>query len=207
MNTLLELERRNPEWRAWLATVGEVLEELDKPAWDAAVPALGAPPDKQAPLLAGAAVPLDPTQMPIPLLHACRRRWADAVPQGWSHGYCPICGAWPGFAEVCGVERSRYLRCVRCGSAWQAHGLSCPYCGTADHEALASLVPEEGAPKWAIEVCNGCRGYLKAFTTLRAGAPAQVMLDDIASVELDIAAAERGYRRPQGTGYRFRDAT
>jgi hypothetical protein len=27
------------------------------------------------------------------------------------------------------------------------------------------------------------------------------MLDDLASVDLDVAALERGYRRPQGPGY------
>jgi hypothetical protein len=28
-----------------------------------------------------------------------------------------------------------------------------------------------------------------------------VILDDLASVELDVVAAEQGYKRPQGAGY------
>lgn len=197
MTTLQELEQRNPEWRPWIARLREVLPELGNPAWDAAVPAL-ATPRPAAPLTAAAGI--DASQTPIPLLHACRRRWASAVPPGWSQGYCPICGAWPGFAEVCGVERSRFLCCVRCGTAWRAHGLSCPYCGTADHAALGALVPEQDPPKWAIEVCNACRGYLKSFTRLKTSPPEQALIEDIASVELDLAAAERGYRRPEGSG-------
>ena len=41
--------------------------------------------------------------------------------RNWSEGYCPLCGAWPALAEVRGIERSRYLRCGRCGAEWEAH--------------------------------------------------------------------------------------
>ena len=139
--------------------------------------------------------------LPVPFLHACSRCWSGAMPPGWTEGFCPCCGAWPALAEVCGVERKRFLRCGRCGSAWQAACLSCPYCGMTDHGELGSLVPGDGGSKATIEVCNRCRGYVKAITALRAGPPAQVLLDDLASVELDLAAAARGYRRPGGSGY------
>lgn len=194
--TLQELARRNPEWQPWLAEVAALLPQLEDPAWDAQVPALS-PLPAGVPLLAAAG--LDPSRVPMPLLYACRRRWA--LPQGWKHGYCPVCGAWPGFAELCGVERMRYLRCVRCGAAWRAHGLSCVYCGMREHARLGSLVPEEGAPKWAIELCRACNGYLKVFTALRPSAPEGLLLKDLETVELDLAAGTRGYRRPEGTGY------
>jgi FdhE protein len=137
----------------------------------------------------------------MPFLHACRRRWTDTTPKNWRDGYCPTCGAWPAFAEVCGVERARYLRCGRCGSGWQTLVLSCPYCETTDHDALGALVPEESGADGAIEVCNRCGGYVKAFTRLRTGNTAAVMLEDLASAELDLAATARGYRRPSGAGY------
>ena len=138
--------------------------------------------------------------LPVPLLHACARRWAARIPGGWAKGYCPVCGHWPAFAEVCGVERTRALRCGQCGSAWRMHSLTCAYCGLADHERLASLVPEQPMASAALEVCNRCRGALKVLTRLRPCSPAEVMLEDLASVELDLAAAERGYRRPDGRG-------
>ena len=139
--------------------------------------------------------------LPMPFLHACRRRWADTTPRSWREGYCPTCGAWPAFAEICGVERARYLRCGRCGSGWETLVLSCPYCETTDHDALGALVPEERGADGAIEVCNRCGGYVKAFTRLRTTTAAAVMLEDLASVELDLAATGRGYRRPRGAGY------
>jgi FdhE protein len=141
--------------------------------------------------------------VPIPCLHACRRAWSDAIPRGWSEGYCPICGAWPAFAEACGIERSRYLRCGRCGSAWQSLVLRCVFCGTTDHERLGALRIDEPKERMGVEVCCACGGYLKAGSALGLTPAHQVMLVDLASVDLDIAAAMRDYQRPRGVGFRF----
>jgi FdhE protein len=138
--------------------------------------------------------------VPVPFLQACNRRWARAIAVSWMEGYCPVCGAWPAFAEVRGIERSRYLRCGHCGGEWQAHLLFCPFCGITDHNQQVSLVPEKSSNS-AIDACKRCLGYVKTFTKLQGSAPAKILLDDLASVELDVAAAEQGYRRPQGAGY------
>ena len=45
--------------------------------------------------------------LPVPFLHACNRRWASSISESWVEGYCPVCGSWPAFAEVRGIERSR----------------------------------------------------------------------------------------------------
>jgi FdhE protein len=116
-------------------------------------------------------------------------------------GYCPVCGAWPALAEVRGIERSRYFRCGRCGGEWQSHCLLCPYCGMNDHKELVSLVPEKSGSNSVIEACKRCLGYVKTFTTLQGSLPAKVLLDDLASVDLDVAALEQGYKRPPGAGY------
>jgi FdhE protein len=139
--------------------------------------------------------------VPVPFLQACNRRWQRSISESWTEGYCPVCGAWPAFAEVRGIERGRYLRCGRCGGNWQAQCLNCSYCGMTDHKELVSLVPEKSASNAVIEACKRCLGYVKIFTTLQGSAPVQVMVDDLASVDLDIAALELGYRRPAGAGY------
>lgn len=139
--------------------------------------------------------------LPVPFLQACNRRWASSITESWTEGYCPVCGAWPAFAEVRGIERSRYLRCGRCGGGWQARCLSCSYCGMTDHDELVSLVPENAGSNAVIDACKRCLGYVKTFTKLQGSDPAGVMVDDLASVDLDIAALEQGYRRPEGAGY------
>jgi FdhE protein len=138
----------------------------------------------------------------VPFLQACNRLWSRAVPESWVEGYCPVCGSWPAFAEVRGIERSRYLRCGRCGGERHAQALSCPYCETRDHNDLLALVPGGGiGARGAIDACTRCRGYVKTFTTLQGCAPGAVMLEDLATVALDVAALEQGYARPQGNGY------
>jgi len=141
--------------------------------------------------------------VPVPFLHACNRRWASLKSESWMEGYCPVCGAWPTFTEVRGIERSRYLRCGRCGGEWQAQCLSCPYCGMSDHRELASLVPEKSGAFGVIDACKHCLGYVKTFTTLQGMPPAKILLHDLASVDFDIAAVERGYKRPEGSGYQL----
>ena len=137
----------------------------------------------------------------LPFLRACHRRWAPSVPAGWREGYCPLCAAWPAFAETRGIERTRFFRCGRCGGEWHARPLHCAYCGVDDHHALVSLVPQEQGMNAVIEGCRRCQGYVKTFTRLQGCSPGTVMLDDLASVALDVAALEQGFNRPHGPGY------
>jgi hypothetical protein len=42
---------------------------------------------------------------------------------------------------------------------------------------------------------------VKSFNVLQGGPAVGMMLDDLASVDLDVAALAQGYKRPEGTGY------
>jgi FdhE protein len=147
---------------------------------------------------------------PVPLLRACSERWRKHVPPAWSHGYCPVCGAWPALAEACGLERARRLRCGRCAADWGIAWLRCGNCGMEDHTQLGGLVADRSAstarttadPAWrtTIETCLACRGYLKTLTTLGPTAGDDLGLLDLATVELDMAALAQGYVRPTGLG-------
>jgi len=138
--------------------------------------------------------------IPMPYLHACARRWAASQRAGWSQGYCPVCGAWPAFAEMRGIERTRHLRCGRCGAAWSMPMLTCAYCAATDHDTLGSLVAEDAAVRWTVDVCHRCSGWLKSITTLQPTPAIEVLGTDLAGVEFDLAAIERGFRRPEGPG-------
>ena len=133
----------------------------------------------------------------MPVLHACRERLGGPELKS-SFGYCPVCAAWPAFSELRGLERTRFLRCGRCGAGWKAEPIHCIYCGERDHERLGALVPEERAEARRVDVCKACGGYLKAVATLGALAPDAIALEDLATVDLDLAALERGYARPDG---------
>jgi FdhE protein len=144
--------------------------------------------------------------LPIPFLHACNRRWASSISPSWVEGYCPVCGSWPAFAEVRGIERNRYFRCGRCGGEWHARALYCPYCAMSDHEELVALVPEKSdsnavGSNAVIDACQRCLGYVKTFNRLKGCSPGAVMLEDLASVDLDVAAIEHGFARSPGRGF------
>jgi len=133
----------------------------------------------------------------MPLLQACRRAWADRMLGAWPHGSCRTCGAWPTLAEIRGLDGARHLRCRCCGGDWATEWLRCPFCGERDHTQLGSLVSADGLEREKIEVCDRCHGYLKTLTTFDPIRPEQVVLHDLATVVLDVAAVERGYRPPR----------
>ena len=109
----------------------------------------------------------------------------------------PLCGGWPHLAEQRGLERTRRLRCARCGGDWAQPGVRCPYCGVVGHEARAALVSEQDGEARKVETCSACRGYLKSVSTLRAWAGDEVALIDLATVDLDLVALEREFERPE----------
>lgn len=137
----------------------------------------------------------------VPFLQACGRRLRGSIPASWSEGYCPLCGSWPAFVEERGIERSRYFRCGRCGGEWHARALSCPYCGVSEHDALISLIPQAGRSRGIVEACTRCSGYMKVLIRLQGCSPLAVLVEDLASVDLDLAARAAAYTRPAGAGF------
>lgn len=137
----------------------------------------------------------------MPMLHACRQAWTPLVPADWAEGYCPICGDWPALAKARGFDGQRRLRCGGCGEDWRTERLRCPFCGERDHERLSSPV-SQGLERQTVDVCDRCRHYLKAFAAQTPIRPEHVFLQDLATLALDVAALERGYRRPAAKGRR-----
>ena len=132
----------------------------------------------------------------MPMLQACRKAWAGRVPTDWAYGYCPVCGGWPAFAESRGVDGDRYLRCGACGSGWRTEVLRCHVCGEDDDAKLGALVSSRTLEEQRIDVCDGCQHYIKTITTNAPIRPHNVVLHDMRTLALDLAALERDYVRP-----------
>lgn len=138
----------------------------------------------------------------LPLIRSAAAALQDRIPRHWPHGYCPVCAAWPIFAERRGLDRSRRLRCGRCAGEWEIEWLTCVYCGERDHHRLGSLVPEDG-DGLQVETCASCKGYLKSMASLQAIPPFELQLRDLETVEFDLVALEHGYCRPAESGFRL----
>jgi FdhE protein len=114
----------------------------------------------------------------------------------WERGHCPTCGSWPLLAELRGLDQSRFLRCGLCTAGWEVPRLWCPYCGSREHDRLGLLHAAGEEAKYRAATCDACRGYVKTLSTLSALPPLMLLVEDAATMHLDLAAAERGYTSP-----------
>ena len=135
-----------------------------------------------------------------PFVHALQRSLfspaADAVARAadeWEHGYCLACGSWPALAEVVGGRR--VLRCSFCAAGWELNSYACIYCGESA-EAFVTAAPDEERKDRRVEVCSACRAYLKTVDVSELSPFPLLAIADLETMDLDIAALERGYARP-----------
>src|SRR5437773_1608871 len=113
---------------------------------------------------------------------------------GWAAGHCPACGSWPAVAEVVGGHRT--LRCSFCSSAWELPAYACIYCGEAE-AAFVTAAPNEEQKDRRLELCSTCGGYLKTIDLVELSPFPLPAISDIETTDLDVAAMEHGYARPQ----------
>jgi FdhE protein len=108
---------------------------------------------------------------------------------------CPICSGPPclGILRPEGQGAKRMLLCARCLTEWEYVRVVCPSCAEEGFDALP-VYTADAFPHVRIEACDSCRRYLKTIDMTRDGL-AVALVDDIASVPLDLWAGEHGYQR------------
>ncbi len=115
-------------------------------------------------------------------------------PGAWIKGYCPVCGSLPSLSLLKEEVGKRYLLCSFCGCQWRIDRRFCPFCGNKDQESL-HYFHGEGEAAHRIDLCDKCHQYIKTidFRKIEESDP---VLEDLASLHLDIVAAQKGYKRP-----------
>jgi FdhE protein len=136
-----------------------------------------------------------------PVLRAAAHALAGSVPNDWDEGFCPVCGAWATLVEQRILERSRRLRCGRCGRDWRGVDHRCLFCKTVDFNRLAFPNSANGAR--LVETCEVCNHYVKVIDVLQPLTANELTLNDLSSVALDFAAVERGFARPNRPAVMF----
>ena len=114
----------------------------------------------------------------------------------WTEGYCPACGSFPKLGVFRGLEQTRFLRCGLCAAEWPFPRLRCPCCGNRDHRQLGYLHVEGEEGKCRAGTCEECRQYIKMVSTLTPLSPLRLLVTDVATVHLDLLAADRGFSPP-----------
>jgi len=131
-----------------------------------------------------------------PALREWHRQLAPLVePTEWGKCFCFVCGAGATLAELRGNNQSRHLRCGQCGADWPVPRLQCIYCGNDDHRSLGFLYAESHNDPARVEVCDACGGYVKVIASFDPLPPDMLAVEDLATVGLDIIAADKGYQR------------
>jgi FdhE protein len=124
---------------------------------------------------------------------------ARALPIAGEERFCPECGGPPqvsvfvdsGEALVTGQRR---LVCSRCANEWVYPRMTCVACGETESNKLVVLADPEQLPHLRIDACERCKRYIVSVDTRLEG-KAVPIVDELAAIPLDIAAAERGFTK------------
>jgi formate dehydrogenase accessory protein FdhE len=125
------------------------------------------------------------------------RERADLRWKGPTAYVCPFCRRKPGVGVLrpLGDGGQRSLVCSFCQAEWEFRRLGCPACGEEDPPRLAVYEAEE-LPHVRVEACESCKCYLKTVDLTKSGL-GEPVVDEIASVALDLWAQMRGYAKMQ----------
>lgn len=108
---------------------------------------------------------------------------------------CPLCGSRPQLgilrAEAEGAKRS--LLCSLCSNEWRYKRICCSACGEEQFSKLSYPRASE-FPYVQMEVCESCHKYIKEIDFSINGLAVPVV-DEIATLPLDLWAAEQGYEK------------
>jgi len=114
-------------------------------------------------------------------------------PETWRKSRCPVCGSLPTLSLLRGDGGMRYSLCSCCDCQWRIDRLSCSVCGSKEQRALHYFCGE-GEDACRIDLCDTCHHYIKTidYRSLEESDPS---LEDLATLHLDLLAAQKGYRR------------
>lgn len=198
---LLDLVRRvGPQE---LATVALALQEATRDRWEALWEAYwrgGALSDWEAEL--GAAVVFFPKAFLQPygalLAAGLRGDGEDRILSGGdveTSSRCPLCGGPPQLSALReeGHGAARSLVCSRCETEWRFKRVRCVACGEEASDRLVSLHAADW-PHVRVAACRSCSQYIKEVDLTRDGLAVPVV-DELATLPLDLVAVEEGYRK------------
>jgi formate dehydrogenase accessory protein FdhE len=110
---------------------------------------------------------------------------------------CPLCGGKPivGVLRREGDGAKKSLICMLCAHEWAFRRLYCPACGEEREPQLAFYSSPEIAHV-RVDVCDTCHTYLKSVDLTKIGLAVPVV-DELATIPLDLWAREHGYHKLQ----------
>lgn len=112
----------------------------------------------------------------------------------WLKGTCPVCGKEPLMGQLDKETGKKHLQCHLCRTNWEFGRLECAFCGNTDQEKLRYFFDEEDTVH-RVEVCDGCRAYLKIVDMRNMIDDTTLVVENLATLHLDIVAKREGFFR------------
>jgi FdhE protein len=114
---------------------------------------------------------------------------------GYTYSLCPFCSRKPTLAVLrpLGDGARRNLVCGFCLCEWEFRRIVCAACGQEDQAKLPVYTAEQ-FPYMRVECCDACHTYIKSVDLAKNGL-ADPLVDELASVPLDLWAQEHGYAK------------
>lgn len=127
------------------------------------------------------------------LLANCER---PSISDG-SPSACPVCGSKPlvGVLRPEGDGAKKSLVCMLCAYEWNFRRVYCPSCGE-EREPFMAFYSTPGIRHVRVDVCDTCHTYLKTVDLTKTGLAVPVV-DELATIPLDLWAAQHGYKKLQ----------
>jgi FdhE protein len=115
--------------------------------------------------------------------------------EGYTQPRCPFCNRKPAFAVLRqqGDGARRNLLCGFCLCEWEFRRVVCPACGE-ENQAKLPVYTAEQFPHVRVECCDTCNVYIKSTDLTKSGL-ADPLVDELASVPLDLWAQEHDYAK------------
>ncbi|MGA8554991.1 MAG: formate dehydrogenase accessory protein FdhE [Candidatus Acidiferrales bacterium] len=110
---------------------------------------------------------------------------------------CPLCGGKPlvGVLRSEGDGAKKSLICMLCAHEWNFRRIYCPACGEEREPQMAFYSAKEIAHV-RVDVCDTCHTYLKSIDLTKTGLAVPIV-DELATIPLDLWAREHGYHKLQ----------
>ena len=88
------------------------------------------------------------------------------------------------------------MRCSFCASAWELTTYACVYCEESG-EPFVTAAPNQERTDRRLELCRTCGAYLKTIDVPELSPFPLLAIADLETMDLDLAAMENRYRRPE----------
>jgi FdhE protein len=95
------------------------------------------------------------------------------------------------------AEGIQWVHCGLCWHRWPGKRMACPFCNNQDSASLEYAYSDD-EPEYRLNLCGGCRRYLKVVDTRKMDRSFYPPLEQVVSLHLDMLAAEKGFRHATG---------